>query len=47
MRILHTVEFYHPSIRGAQEVVRQFSERLVTLGHDVTVVTTKLPERNF
>jgi L-malate glycosyltransferase len=47
MRILHTVEFYNPSIGGAQEVVRQLSERLVTLGHDVTVVTTKLPERNF
>jgi len=45
MRILHTVEFYQPSIGGMQEVVRQLSERLVGLGHEVTVATTKLPER--
>ena len=46
MKILHTVEFYYPSIGGMQEVVKQLSERLVGLGHDVTVATTKLPERN-
>lgn len=45
MRILHTVEFYHPSVGGMQEVVRQLSQRLAKLGHDVTVATTKLPER--
>lgn len=45
MRILHTVEFYHPSVGGMQEVVKQLSERLVELGHDVTVATTRLPER--
>lgn len=45
MRILHTVEFYYPSKGGSQEVVRQLSERLVKLGHDVTVATTKLPDR--
>jgi|GEM_PF-5705905 len=27
MKILHTVEFYEPSKGGAQEVVRQLSER--------------------
>jgi glycosyltransferase involved in cell wall biosynthesis len=43
MKILHTVEFYHPSIGGAQEVVRQISERLTKMGHDVTVATTKIP----
>jgi glycosyltransferase involved in cell wall biosynthesis len=47
MKILHTVEFYHPSVGGAQEVVRQLSERLARLGHDVTVATTRLPERDF
>lgn len=47
MRILHTVEFYEPSVGGAQEVVKQLSERLVKLGHQVTVATTKLPERDF
>jgi len=45
MKILHTVEFYHPSKGGAQEVVKQLSERLVDLGHDVTVATTKINER--
>jgi len=46
MKILHTVEFYTPSIGGAQEVVRQISERLVRQGHEVTVATTALSERN-
>jgi len=45
LRILHTVEFYAPSVGGAQEVVRQVSERLAARGHDVTVATTKVPER--
>ena len=46
MKILHTVEFYTPSVGGAQEVVRQISERLVRRGHDVTVATTTHPERS-
>ena len=45
MKILHTVEFYHPSIGGMQEVVKQLSERLVLLGHDITVATTKMSDR--
>ena len=45
MKILHTVELYHPSQGGMQEVVKQISERLVKLGHEVTVATTKLSER--
>jgi glycosyltransferase involved in cell wall biosynthesis len=45
MRILHTVEFYPPSIGGTQEVVRQISERLVQRGHAVTVATSRLSER--
>ena len=47
MKVLHTVEFYRPSVGGAQEVVRQLSERLVCLGHEVTVATSRLPERAF
>lgn len=46
MKILHTVEFYSPSVGGAQEVVKQLSEHLVLLGHDVTVATTKLTNRS-
>jgi L-malate glycosyltransferase len=45
MKILHTVEFYYPSVGGAQEVVRQLSEHMVRAGHDVTVATTELSER--
>ena len=45
MKILHTVEFYSPSVGGAQEVVRQISEQLVSRGHEVTVATTKLAVR--
>lgn len=47
MKILHTVESYCPSVGGAQEVVRQLSERLVKLGHDVTVATSRLQNRDF
>ena len=46
MRILHTVEFYYPSVGGAQEVVRQLSEHMAVAGHDVTVATSRLPGRN-
>ncbi|HEY2385122.1 MAG TPA: glycosyltransferase family 4 protein [Terriglobia bacterium] len=45
MKILHTVEFYSPSVGGAQEVVRRISEQLVRRGHEVTVATKHLPER--
>ena len=45
MRILHAVESYFPSVSGAPEVVRHLSERMVKLGHDVTVATRKLSER--
>lgn len=42
MNILHTVEFYDPSIGGAQTVVKQLSERLAAKGNQVTVATSKL-----
>jgi glycosyltransferase involved in cell wall biosynthesis len=45
LRILHCVEFYHPSPGGAQAVVRQVSRELVRQGHEVTVATTRLPQR--
>src|SRR3954451_17170306 len=46
LRILHCVEFYHPSPGGAQAVVRQVSRELVGRGHEVTVATTRLPHRS-
>jgi L-malate glycosyltransferase len=45
LKILHTAEFYYPSVGGAQEVVRQISERLTQRGHEVTVATTRVPGR--
>lgn len=47
MRLLFCCEFYFPSVGGVQEVMRQIAERLVTRGHDVTVATTRLADRNF
>ena len=46
MRILHCVESYFPAIGGMQEVVKQLSERLVKLGHEVTVATRNNDQRN-
>lgn len=40
MKILFTVEFYEPQKGGAEEVVRQLSQRFAANGHHVTVATT-------
>lgn len=47
MKILHAVENYYPATGGMQEVVRQLSERLAGMGHQVTVATKKHAGRNF
>lgn len=47
MKLLLCCEFYHPSRGGVQEVMRQVAEHLVAFGHDVTVATTALEERDF
>jgi glycosyltransferase involved in cell wall biosynthesis len=46
MKILHTVEFYHPRVGGAEAVVKTISEELARRGHDVTVATTFEPARD-
>jgi glycosyltransferase involved in cell wall biosynthesis len=46
LKILHCVEFYHPSPGGAQAVVRHASRELVRRGHEVTVATMRLPHRD-
>lgn len=46
MRILHAVESYTPAVGGAQEVVRQVSERLAARGHEVTVATSARADRS-
>jgi glycosyltransferase involved in cell wall biosynthesis len=47
LKILHLVESYHPSTGGMQEVVRQISERLVHLGHEVNVYSRYHVLRTF
>lgn len=46
MKILHTVQSYLPKRHGMSEVVRQLSERMVELGHEVTVATSFEYNRN-
>ncbi|MES2906965.1 MAG: glycosyltransferase family 4 protein [Pseudomonadota bacterium] len=45
MKFLFCCEYYHPSRGGVQEVMRQIAERFVQSGHDVTVATTRMAER--
>jgi glycosyltransferase involved in cell wall biosynthesis len=47
MRMLFCCEFYHPSVGGVAEVMRQIAERMVLAGHDVTVATSHHAERKF
>ncbi|MFO0323141.1 MAG: glycosyltransferase family 4 protein [Bacteroidota bacterium] len=47
MKIFHCVESYYPAVGGMQEVVKQLSERLAQLGHEVIVVTRFHPDRKF
>lgn len=47
MKIVHTVESYLPAHHGMAEVVRQISEGLVKLGHNVVVLTSFHPEREI
>lgn len=47
MRFLFCCEFYYPSVGGVQEVMRHIAERLVSSGHEVTVATTALANRDF
>ncbi|MDE2598244.1 MAG: glycosyltransferase family 4 protein [Rhodocyclaceae bacterium] len=46
MKLLFCVEFYYPSVGGAQEVMRQLAERLCARGHEVTVATTYIDTRD-
>lgn len=45
MKILHTVQSYYPDMGGMPEVVRQISENLARLGHQVTVATSVSKDR--
>jgi glycosyltransferase involved in cell wall biosynthesis len=47
MRLLFCCNLYHPSRGGVQEVMRQIAERMARLGHDVTVATGYLADRDF
>ncbi len=45
LNIAHCVESYAPALGGMAEVVRQLSERMVRMGHRVTVLTSAHPAR--
>ena len=40
MRILHCLHQYYPAIGGAENLMKEVSERLASRGHDVRVVAT-------
>jgi len=45
VKILICAEFFHPSVGGVQEVVKQIARRLAANGHNITIATTKIPNR--
>jgi glycosyltransferase involved in cell wall biosynthesis len=45
VKILFCVEFYYPSVGGAQEVVRQLAERMAKRGNTVAIATSKIASR--
>jgi glycosyltransferase involved in cell wall biosynthesis len=45
MRLLLCCESYYPTRGGVQEVMRQIAERMVARGHEVTVATSRHPDR--
>ncbi len=47
MKLLHTVQYYHPRVGGSELLIRNLSEALAKRGHDVTVATAFDPERDF
>lgn len=47
LKVLFCVEFYFPSIGGAQEVVRRIAENFSGQGVEVHVATSALLDRNF
>lgn len=47
MKIIHCVESYYPNVGGMQEVVKQLSERLAKLGHEVIVCTRHNDNRTY
>ncbi len=45
MQILIGTDYYYPSVGGQQIVLKEIAERLVKLGHKVTVATAKMQSR--
>lgn len=44
---MHCVQFYSPAVGGMEEVVKQLSEGLALMGHDVTVATSSNSNRKI
>jgi L-malate glycosyltransferase len=47
MNILHITYAYSPVVGGVASIIQYLSEKLVNLGHQVTVATQTEPHRNF
>lgn len=47
LKILHCVQEYYPAVGGMPEVARQISERLVAMGHHVTVACSFHKDRSI
>ena len=45
MQILIGTDYYYPSVGGLQIVLKEISERLVKLGHSVTIATSTMRDR--
>lgn len=43
MKILMITDYYMPHVGGIEVLVREIAERLASIGHDITVITIKLP----
>ena len=47
MKILFFLSYYHPYMGGAEHLFRQLAEGLVSRGHTVKVITTRLPGTTY
>ena len=47
LKFVFCSEFFYPSVGGVQEVMRHLAVRIVEAGHDVTVATSSLVEREL
>jgi D-inositol-3-phosphate glycosyltransferase len=44
LKILIISEYYYPKVGGVEAALKELAERMASLGHEVTILTIKLPE---